>query len=80
MKMPPKEYTIRDVAADVGPGAPLEVIGGSPLYFSDGLGNFLTLRRRHEPVDFAKLDVGQVDRILPFPSDGEGQDAQRDLA
>ena len=27
MKMPPKEYTIRDVAADVGPDIPLEVIG-----------------------------------------------------
>jgi len=29
MKMPPKEYTIRDVAADVGPDTPLEVIGES---------------------------------------------------
>ncbi len=27
MNMPPKEYTIRDVAADVGPDTPLEVIG-----------------------------------------------------
>ena len=27
MTMPPKEYTIRDVAADVGPDTPLEVIG-----------------------------------------------------
>ena len=41
MKMPPKEYTIRDVAADVGPDTPLEVIGGSPLCFSHGLGFFL---------------------------------------
>jgi hypothetical protein len=29
MKMPPKEYTVRDVAADVGPDTPLEVIGAS---------------------------------------------------
>ena len=27
MTMPPREYTIRDVAADVGPDTPLEVIG-----------------------------------------------------
>ena len=33
MKMPPKEYTIRDVAADVGPDTPLEVIG-EPLEYS----------------------------------------------
>ena len=42
MKMPPNEYTIRDVAADVGPDTPLEVIGESlHCFFSHAPQEFL---------------------------------------
>ena len=41
MKMPPKEYTIRDVAADVGPDTPLEVIGEPPEYCFVGQNLFI---------------------------------------
>lgn len=65
MRMPPKEFTVADVADCIGPETPLEVIGNS-LSFGFIVSKKTIISRCIYSIHVPELDIRQVGRVLFF--------------